>query len=114
MTTVRVVKAHQVPARAPIRVAAGQRVRVGERDTTWPAFVLVSTEDGSGWVPTRHIDRTAEQPVMLASYDTTELATTAGQVLAVLESDDPSGWTWVANSTGRQGWVPNDTIEPLP
>jgi hypothetical protein len=46
MTTVRAVKTHQAPGRPPIRVAAGQSVQVGDQDTTWPAFVFVTTGDG--------------------------------------------------------------------
>jgi hypothetical protein len=28
--------------------------------------------------------------------------------------DNPSGWTWVRNALGGEGWVPSDTIEPIP
>ena len=111
---VRAVKAHVIPGRPPIRVTAGQRVRAGERDTTWPAFAFVTTGDGSGWVPARYIDTSAEPAVMLAPYDTTELATTAGELLTVLVVDGHSGWSWVRNAAGREGWVPSDTIEPGP
>jgi hypothetical protein len=114
MTTVRAVKAHEIPDRPPIRAAAGQTVRVGEQDTTWPAFVLVTTDDGSGWVPARHIDASAGPAVMLTSYDTTELATAVGDLLTVLVVDAPSGWTRVRNELGHEGWVPSDTIEPSP
>ncbi len=113
MSMVRAVEAHEVPGRPPLRVAAGQRVQAGERDTTWPAFVLVSAEDGSGWVPGRHIDTSSQPPVMLASYDTTELRTNVGELLTVLDHDELSGWTWAANSLGQEGWVPDNTIEPV-
>ena len=49
--SVRAVKAHQIPARAPLKVTAGQRVTAGGRDTHWPAFVFVTADNGSGWVP---------------------------------------------------------------
>jgi hypothetical protein len=114
MTTVRAVKSHEIPGRPPIQVAAGQSVRVGEQDTTWPAFVFVTIPGGSGWVPARHIDTGAEPAVMLADYDTTELPTTAGELLTVLAVDEPSRWSWVRNGAGREGWVPNDTIGPVP
>ena len=114
MTTVRAVKAHAIPGRPPIRVTPGQNVQVGERDTTWPAFAFVTTDDGAGWVPARHIDASSEPAVVLAPYDTTELATAAGELLTVLVIDDPSGWTWVRNALGHEGWVPNDTIEAIP
>jgi SH3-like domain-containing protein len=112
MTTARAVKAHAVPSQPPIRVAAGQSVQVGDQDTTWPAFVFITIDDGSGWVPARHIDVRSRPAVMVAPYDTTELATTAGELLTVVSVDDLSGWTEVRNARGREGWVPSDTIEP--
>jgi SH3-like domain-containing protein len=114
MTTVRAVRAHEIPSRPAIRVAAGQRVEVGDRDTTWPAFVFVTADGGSGWVPARYVDVGSRPAVMLAAYDTAELSTTAGELLTVLAVDDLSGWTWVRNARGREGWVPSDTIEPVP
>src|ERR1700735_3345951 len=112
MAMMRAVKAHPIPQRPPIRVAAGQRVQIGARDTTWPAFVLVTTSDGEGWVPARHVDTGSSTPVMRAPYDTTELPTSAGEMLTVLFRDDLSGWTWVRNTAGPEGWVPDNTIEP--
>jgi hypothetical protein len=114
MITVRAVKAHAIPDRPPIQLAPGQNVQVGDRDTTWPAFAFITTSDGSGWVPERHIDTSRVPAVALRPYDTTELATTAGELLTVLVTDDPSGWTWVRSALGDEGWVPSDTIEPVP
>jgi hypothetical protein len=86
---VRAVTAHQIPARAPLQVTAGQRVTVGERDTHWPAFVFVTADNGSGWVPSR-------------------------DMLTVLARDDASGWLWAKADGGREGWVPMDTVQALP
>jgi len=118
MKQVRAVRAHVIPDRPPISVAAGERVKVGERDTTWPAFAFVNTTDGSGWVPARHIAYDGGQAtgngVMLEPYDTTELATEADEVLTVVAADELSGWSRVRNTAGLEGWVPDNTIEPLP
>ena len=65
-------------------------------------------------MPARHIDADARPAVMLAPYDTTELATTVDELLTVLLIDDASGWTWVRNALGCEGWVPSNTIEPVP
>jgi hypothetical protein len=102
------------PGRPPIQVTVGQSVQVGSEDTTWPAFESVIADDGSGWVPARHIDTGSGPAVMLVPYDTTELATAVGELLTVLVIDNPSGWTWVRNALGGEGWVPSDTIEPIP
>ena len=111
MVTVRAVSAHEIPDRPPIQVAPGQQVQLGERDTTWPEFVFVTAGGGSGWVPARHIEPgTGASGVVRTAYDTTA----PGDELAVLETDEISGWTWVRSASGREGWVPNSTIEPVP
>ena len=68
---------------------------------------------GAGWVPRRCLDTSSDPAVVLVGYDTTELAITAGEELALVERDNPSGWAWVRNAAGREGWVPLRTVEPL-
>jgi SH3-like domain-containing protein len=115
MVTVRAVRAHEIPTRWPIQVTPGQRVDLGDRDVTWPEFVFVTTDTGSGWVPARHIEPGPDASgVVQTAYDTTELPTMIGDELTVLETDEISGWTRVRNVAGREGWVPDSTIEPVP
>ncbi len=114
MTRLRVTAAHTIPQRPPIRVTPGQQVQAGQRDTDWPAFVFITTDDGAGWVPERHLDTSSAPAVVITAYDTTELATTGGEELTLIEQDDPSGWARVRNAAGREGWVPLRTIEPAP
>lgn len=114
MTMLRAKVAHTIPERPPIRVVPGQRVHAGKRDTEWPEFVFVTTGDGAGWVPERHLDTSSDPAVVLTEYDTTELSTTAGEELTLLQRDDASRWAWVRNAAGREGWVPLRTVEPAP
>lgn len=83
---------------------------VGDRDSDWPAFVFVTTEAGSGWVPERHLDRQGSSAVVTEAYDTTELPTEEGQQLEVLCEDVASGWLWCRADDGREGWVPERTL----
>lgn len=76
--------------------------------------MFVTTDDGSGWVPERYLDTSRDPAVIITSYDTTELATTAGEELTLITQDDPSGWAWVRNTVGQEGWVPLRSIEPMP
>jgi hypothetical protein len=114
MARVWAIRDHVIPDRPPIQVTAGERVQAGQRDTTWPAFTFVTTADGSGWVPTRYVRQGTDGGIIVHPYDTTELETSAGEELTVVATDDVSGWTWVRNTAGREGWVPNETIEPMP
>jgi hypothetical protein len=114
MTRLRATAAHTIPLRPPIRVTPGQQVQAGQRDTDWPAFVFISTDDGAGWIPDRHLDTSSDPAVVITAYDTTELATTGGEELTLIQRDDPSGWAWVRNAAGQEGWVPLRTIEPVP
>jgi hypothetical protein len=114
MTRLRATEAHMIPDRPPIQLVPGQRVRAGQHDTQWPAFVFVTTDDGAGWVPERYLDTSCDPAVVITGYNTTELATAAGDELTLIEQDDPSGWAWVRNAAGRQGWVPLRTVEPIP
>jgi hypothetical protein len=52
--------------------------------------------------------------VAITSYDTTELGTTAGEELILIERDGPGGRARVRNAAGSEGWVPLRTIEPVP
>jgi hypothetical protein len=114
MNRLRTTSAHTIPDRPPIRVAPGQLVRAGQRDSEWPAFVFVTTNDGAGWVPERHLDTSSDPAVVITAYDTTELATTAGEELVLVRRDDASGWVWVRNAADAEGWVPSRTVEPVP
>lgn len=114
MSKLRATMAHVIPERPPIQVRPAQRVQAGQHDTHWPAFVFVTTDDGAGWVPEHHLDISADPAVVITAYDTTELATTAGEELALVSQDDPSGWAWVRNAAGQEGWVPLSTVEPVP
>jgi hypothetical protein len=109
----RAVRGHEIPERAPLRVTAGQRVNAEKRDSPWPAFVFVIADNGEGWVPSRHLDAGSGPATVIAPYDTTELATTAGQVLTVVTQDVQSGWIWVRAADGQEGWVPDETVELL-
>jgi hypothetical protein len=76
--------------------------------------VFVTTGDGTGWVPERYLDTSRDPAVVITGYDTTELATTAGEELTLIAPDNPSGWAWVRNAAGQEGWVPLRTVMPVP
>ena len=40
--------AHAIPDRPPLRLAVGEQVLVGDRDSGWPEFVFVTATHGAG------------------------------------------------------------------
>ena len=78
-------------------------MQVGEQDSEWPAFVFVTTRNGSGWVPERHLDRQGSRALITEAYDTTELPTEEGEELEGLREDSASGWVWCRARNGREG-----------
>jgi len=54
------------------------------------------------------MDALGIEKAILAGFDW------GGEELTLIEQDDPSGWAWVRNAAGREGWVPLRTIEPVP
>jgi len=111
VSTVVAKVAHKIPDRLRLRLAVGEQVDVGDRDTEWPEFVLVTSSHGSGWVPARHLSASSGAAVVQTAYDTTELTTQAGDVLEVLAEDLTSGWLRCRSADGREGWVPLKTLE---
>lgn len=109
-TSCRVRADHAVPERAPHRFEVGDPVSVGTRDTEWPAFVFVTAEQGSGWVPARKIDMAAATPTMRAAYDTQELPASEGDTVYLIRDDPESGWAWCRNADGREGWLPHRAL----
>jgi hypothetical protein len=101
---------HTPPNRPPVQIHPGESVSVGERDTDWPAFVFITTDDGQGWVPARHLSTASGSATVLASYDTTELALEPGADVHVVRRDDESGWWWCQRSDGTEGWVPTQSL----
>ena len=112
MSAVVVAKvSHEVPDRSPLQLIAGERVDVVERSSEWREFVFVTAERGAGWVPVRYLSGSSGTVTVRTAYDTTELATTAGERLQVIDEDLRSGWLWCRARSGSEGWVPLNTLD---
>jgi hypothetical protein len=112
MRHARVVVSHNAPDRPPIRVARGDAVHLGHRDTDWPEFVWTTIAEGyEGWVPATLFDREDGPATALQDYDTRELDTQADEVVTL--QYELAGWWWARNALGHQGWVPARSLELL-
>lgn len=112
MERARAPQGHRAPGRPSLVVSPGDVVRVGERHDRWTAFVLVTCPGGEGWVPSRHLSATSGTALVVAGYDTTELALEPGEHVTVLRRDDESGWWWCRADDGAEGWVPAAALHP--
>lgn len=104
---------HVPPDHAPLRLAEGETVRVGDVDRVWPEFVFVLATHGVGWVPSRNLSASRPTATVLVAYDTQELAVYAGATVDLLQRDPGSAWAWCRASDGREGWLPTDSLEDL-
>ena len=105
MPTARVVTAHRRPDRPAIRVAAGERVSLGERDTDWPQFVWTVLTNGlGGWIPADVFDAPHGTAHAQHDYDTQELDADSGDRLRLHR--EHADWWWAEQPDGTQGWIP--------
>ena len=108
----RVTEAHRAPDRPAIRLQAGERVTLGDRDSEWPEFVWTALASGlGGWVPSALFDAERGQASALQDYDTKELEADAGEELVLHR--ELAGWWWAENARGRSGWIPARKLELL-
>jgi hypothetical protein len=114
VTSVVAKSAHEIPGRLPLQLVAGERVNATERSSEWREHVFVTAEGGAGagWVPVRYLSGSSGMVTVRTAYDTTELATSAGEHLEVIKEDVRGGWLWCRSRAGREGWVPLSTLEP--
>jgi uncharacterized protein YgiM (DUF1202 family) len=112
-SSVRVLMDYQAPFPDPIRVKAGETVTIDpEKKTGITGWVWCTSRLGkSGWVPVVYLDRHDNTGRLRCDYDAIELTIRSGEYLTVHKME--SGFYWVTDRSGRQGWVPADHIEPV-
>lgn len=111
--TVRVVRSHITSVPDPVRFVAGDVLGVGHHDQQRRSYVWCTDESGhAGWVPAFYLEMTgAHEATALRDYDATELTVGPGELLDVLE--EAGGRLRCRTSSGHEGWVPDDNVEPV-
>ena len=107
-----VLKEHRASYADPIAMRAGDPVRVGRRDTTWPDYVWCTGPDGhEGWVPEEFLEPSDGGDFRARrDYDARELDVAPGDV--VRAGEEVGGWSWCEAADGRLGWVPAECLSP--
>jgi hypothetical protein len=114
MAKVRVNRDYRVVYATPIEFAKGDELMLGHEDAEYPGWVWVRTPSGNeGWGPLAWIETIGSGlGRALRQYSAVELEVGAGEEVEVMQS--LSGWLWVRNHVGYQGWIPADTVaEPV-
>ncbi len=92
-------------------IRQGTRIRFERKPTEWPGWIWCTVESGkSAWVPEAWVEINGNCCVLKRDYDSRELTVQPGDALEVVFTE--SGWGWVRNREGREGWVPLDRIDP--
>lgn len=114
MRQVSSTQAHTRSYDDPITLEMGDAVQITKRDLWGDAHVWVwciNAVGKAGWVPATYLNMNdaATNGIALRDYNAIELTITAGASLTLHHSE--SGWAWVENSAGQQGWVPLSCFE---
>ena len=111
-SSLRVIADYQAPYLDPIQVNEGEKITLDRAKKTDLAGWVWGTDQAgkSGWVPEAYIKSQGETGIMRCDYDAIELTIHVGEILTFHKAE--SGFFWVTDQAGRQGWVPASHVEP--
>lgn len=109
-----VIKNYQAPYDDPISVSVGDEVVINnEKKTNWRGWVWCTSKLGkSGWVPENYLERHGNIGYLRCDYNAIELTIQVGEILTCHKEE--SGFIWVTNQIGQQGWIPSTHVELSP
>jgi len=101
----RVTIAYQAQYPDPIRVAEGEKLRVGHDDPAFPGWKWCTAGDGrSGWVPVELLSGPGPDATIIHDYSAQELNASTDEVVVV--EDARHAWLLARNKKGQRGWIP--------
>ena len=107
----RVIADYEAPYADPIVVNKGDEIIIdASKKTDWAGWVWCINRGGkSGWVPEAYVERRGDMGTMRCDYNAIELTLRVGELLSVHKAE--SGFFWVTNQGGQEGWVPSTHVE---
>ncbi|MBY9003484.1 MAG: hypothetical protein KGD73_05900 [Candidatus Lokiarchaeota archaeon] len=103
-----VKKSHMSDVLNPFKAKKGEFVQGEERPTQWEGWIYCKNKDGvNGWAPKvflRQIDNNPGKYQFIRSYNAIEISAFEGDSVEIKETE--SGWAWVVNIKGEDGWIP--------
>ena len=108
---VRVITDYEAPYPDPVAVKVGDEVSVDrDKKTELAGWVWCTNRAGQGgWVPEAYLDDQGDRGILRCDYDAVELTVRVGELLTVHKTE--SGFLWVTNQAGQDGWVPASHVE---
>ncbi len=96
----------------PLRLKAGDRVKVGPADRAWPGWVWAADADGNdGYVPEEILRDLGEGSYeAIEPFDPAVLTIRRGDRLESLRQIH--GWHWCRHENGAEGWVAGYLLRP--
>lgn len=105
-----VISDYKSPYIDPLKIRKGEILQIGNEESEWSGWVWCTNKKGKQrWVPRNYMDIQGNTGIMLQDYEATELNVSTGEELKIEKEE--SGWVWVSNKEGKQGWVPLDNIK---
>ncbi len=111
-SSLRVIADYQAPYADPIQVNEGDEISLDRnKKTDLVGWVWGTDQAGkSGWVPEAYLERHGDTGILRCDYDAIELTIHVAEILTFHKAE--SGFFWVTDQVGRQGWVPASHVEP--
>ena len=108
-----VIKAHKPEVLISFIAGKGELVHGEEKPTLWEGWLYCTTFEGiNGWVPKNYLENVVDKPEtyqLIRSYNAIEISAFKGESVEFKESE--SGWAWVVNNNGEEGWIPLENLK---
>jgi SH3-like domain-containing protein len=105
-----VIETYRAQYDNPIAIRAGETIDVQRADSDFPEWFWCRGPDGKeGWVHFSYLSQTTGRATAVWDYSAQELTVAAGDEARLIRT--LGGWTQLALSDGRIGWVPDNIIQ---
>lgn len=107
-----VVESYETVYKNPIKLKAGESVKIEKRETNpdWLGWIYCVDSRGiAGWVSEKYLNESGQAAVVVKDYDATELTASAGEQLKIYYEE--FGWCWSKNENGQKGWIPKKNLK---
>ena len=107
-----VKKSHKSDVLFPFKAIKGEILQCEERSTQWEGWLYCKNKEGfNGWTPKAflsQIENNLGTYQLIHSYNAIEISANEGDSVELKESE--SGWAWVINKNGEEGWIPLENL----